>query len=127
MQRVKSRAPSSFRAQVNDTEKRLNILFDHLNNEDLLKVDTIASMRELAQAIQARDFEQAQAIHVEIMTNKTDECGNWMVSRSFRNSITQLADGILGWREALDCHEQIDTLNPRGSVIEITAVALELM
>lgn len=79
MQRVKSRAPPSFKAQVNDTEKRLNILFDHLNNEDLLKADTIANMAELAQAIQARDFEQAQAIHVEIMTNRTDECGNWMV------------------------------------------------
>lgn len=80
MQRVKSRAPSSFKAQVNDTEKRLNILFDHLNNEDLLKVDTVANMAELAQAIKARAFEQAQAIHVEIMTNKTDECGNWMVT-----------------------------------------------
>lgn len=80
MQRVKSRAPVTFKAQVNDTEKRLNILFDHLNNEDLLKADTIQSMLELAQAIQAKDFETAQAIHVEIMTNKTDECGNWMVS-----------------------------------------------
>lgn len=65
---------------MNDTEKRLNILFDHLNNEELVKADTIASMVELAQAIQSRDFEQAQAIHVEIMTNKTDECGSWMVS-----------------------------------------------
>lgn len=55
-------------------------MFDHLNNEDLLKADTITSMAELARAIQARDFEQAQAIHVEIMTNRTDECGNWMVS-----------------------------------------------
>ncbi|KAL6717459.1 protein transport protein S31 [Lecanora helva] len=79
MQRVKAKAPSSFKAQVNDTEKRLNILFDHLNNEDLLKPDTVQNMAELAQAIQARDYEQAQGIHVEIMTNKTDECGNWMV------------------------------------------------
>ena len=79
MQRVKAKAPSSFRAQVIDTEKRLNILFDHLNNEDLLKEDTISSMVGLAQALQARDYEQAQAVHVEIMTNKTDECGNWMV------------------------------------------------
>lgn len=86
MQRVKSKAPSSFKAQVNDTEKRLNILFDHLNNEDLLKEDTVQSMVELSQAIQARDFEQAQAIHVEIMTNKTDECGNWMVSSLLRSS-----------------------------------------
>jgi protein transport protein SEC31 len=88
MQRVKSKAPSTFKAQVNDTEKRLNILFDHLNNEDLLKEDTIQSMVELSQAVQARDFEQAQAIHVEIMTNKTDECGNWMVSNLLPHIVT---------------------------------------
>lgn len=88
MQRVKSKAPSTFKAQVNDTEKRLNILFDHLNNEDLLKEDTIQSMVELSQAVQARDFEQAQAIHVEIMTNKTDECGNWMVSNLLPHTVT---------------------------------------
>ncbi|KAI9820649.1 MAG: protein transport protein S31 [Pycnora praestabilis] len=78
MQRVKSRAPPSFKAQVNDTEKRLNILFDHLNNEDLLKRDTVQSMVELSQAMQARNYEDAQAIHIDILTNKTDECGNWM-------------------------------------------------
>ena len=105
MQRVKSRAPSSFRAQVNDTEKRLNILFDHLNNEDLLKADTIASMVALAQAIQSKDFEQAQAIHVEIMTNKTDECGNWMVSRYIELQSSESADRITGWSEALNRHE----------------------
>ncbi len=82
MQRVKSRAPATFKAQVNDTEKRLNILFDHLNNEDLLKPDTVAQMVELAQALRAREFEQAQAIHVDVMSNKTEECGNWMVSPS---------------------------------------------
>lgn len=79
MQRVKSRAPSTFRAQVNDTEKRLNILFDHLNNEDLLKQDTVASMVDLAEALHARKYEVAQGIHVDIMTNKNDQCGNWMV------------------------------------------------
>ncbi|EGE02812.1 protein transporter SEC31 [Trichophyton equinum CBS 127.97] len=79
MQRVKARAPSSFKAQVNDTERRLNILFDHLNNEDLLKPATIDSMVELARAIQSREYEAAQAIHLDILTNRTDECGNWMV------------------------------------------------
>lgn len=81
MQRVKARAPQSFKAQVIDTEKRLNILFDHLNNGDLLKEDTVQDMVQLAQALHARNFEEAQAIHVDIMTNKTEECGNWMVSR----------------------------------------------
>ncbi|KAI9834889.1 MAG: hypothetical protein M1819_002797 [Sarea resinae] len=79
MQRVKARAPSSFRAQVNDTEKRLNILFDHLNNDDLLTPDTVASMVELAQALQQRNYEEAQSIHLDILTNKTEECGQWMV------------------------------------------------
>ncbi|GIC85418.1 putative protein transport protein (SEC31) [Aspergillus udagawae] len=79
MQRVKSRAPSSFKAQVEDAERRLNILFDHLNNEDLLKPNTVADMVELARAIQARDYETAKTIHIDIMTNRTEECGNWMV------------------------------------------------
>ncbi|KAK2873702.1 hypothetical protein FQN49_002141 [Arthroderma sp. PD_2] len=79
MQRVKSRAPSTFKAQVNDTERRLNMLFEHLNNEDLLKPGTIDSMVELSRAIQSRDYETAHAIHVDILTNRTDECGNWMV------------------------------------------------
>ncbi|KAJ5173369.1 Protein transport protein sec31 [Penicillium capsulatum] len=79
MQRVKSRAPSSFKAQVDDAERRLNILFDHLNNEDLLKPNTVDDMVNLARAIQARDYDTARAIHVDIMANRNDECGNWMV------------------------------------------------
>lgn len=79
MQRVKARAPANFQKQVNDTEKRLNILFDHLNNEELLKEDTVASMVQLSQALQARDYEQAQGIHLDLLTNKTDQCGQWMV------------------------------------------------
>ncbi|KAL9595023.1 MAG: hypothetical protein Q9219_006692 [cf. Caloplaca sp. 3 TL-2023] len=79
MQRVKARAPANFQKQVIDTEKRLNILFDHLNNEDLLKEDTVTSMVQLSQAVQARDYEQAQGIHLDLLTNKTDQCGHWMV------------------------------------------------
>ncbi|KAL4803539.1 hypothetical protein BDV18DRAFT_42483 [Aspergillus unguis] len=79
MQRVKARAPSSFKAQVDDAERRLNYLFDHLNNEDLLRPNTVQDMVQLARAIQARDYETARTIHVDIMTNRNDECGNWMV------------------------------------------------
>lgn len=80
MQRVKGRAPSSFKVQVQDAERRLNILFDHLNNEDLLKPNTVVDMVELARAIQVRDYETARTIHLDIMMNRTDECGHWMVS-----------------------------------------------
>ncbi|MCJ1312905.1 protein transport protein S31 [Agyrium rufum] len=79
MQRVKAKAPASFKSHVLDAEKRLNILFDHLNNETLLKPDTISGMTELAQAIRGRDYDQASAIQLDLHTNRTEECGNWMV------------------------------------------------
>lgn len=82
MQRVKARAPSSFKAQVDDAERRLNILFDHLNNEDLIKPNTVEDLVNLARAIQSKDYETARVIHLDIMTNRTEECGNWMVSKS---------------------------------------------
>ncbi len=80
MQRVAGKAPPSFAAQVKDTQKRLNILFDHLNNEDLLKPDTIDRLGALAQALQAKDYDTASRMQVDIQREKLDECGNWMVS-----------------------------------------------
>ena len=111
MQRVKSRAPPSFKTHVMDTEKRLNILFDHLNNKDLLKDDTVESMKILAEAIQDKHFEQAHAIHIELMTNKTDECGNWMVSTVYKPDRKSLTS-VIGWREEINCHEQSYPMSP---------------
>ena len=79
MARVKSRAPPSYKPQVNDTEKRLNILFDHLNNEDLLKPDTVWQMVELSQALREGDYARASEIQMEVHRDKVEECGNWMV------------------------------------------------
>lgn len=79
MQRVASKAPPSFSAQVKDTQKRLNILFDHLNNEELVKPDTIQQLSELADALQSKDYDTAHKLQVDIQRDKTEECGNWMV------------------------------------------------
>jgi protein transport protein SEC31 len=79
MQRVASKAPASFAPQVKDTQKRLNILFDHLNNEELIKQDTIQQLSELAEALEAKNFDLAGKMQVDIQRAKTDECGNWMV------------------------------------------------
>ncbi|KAI4843430.1 hypothetical protein E4T44_06740 [Aureobasidium sp. EXF-8845] len=80
MARVKSRAPASFAAQVNDAEKRLNILFDHLNNETLVKSDTIAMLVEIANAVQGRDFDRAGVVLTEMMRVKLEaEGAHWMV------------------------------------------------
>lgn len=110
MERVKARAPSSFKKQVDDAERRLNLLFDHLNNEDLLKPNTINDMATLANALQSRDYETAQAIHVDIMTHRIDECGNWMVRPCpFCFTPGIMADILtlneIGRRQASDQHE----------------------
>lgn len=112
MQRVKTRAPAAFKAQVDDAERRLNILFDHLNNEDLLKPNTIEDMANLARALQQRDYNAALAIHVDIMTNRTDECGNWMVSEHrFYNFEWLLTSITTGRCEATDQHEPRHPVN----------------
>ena len=80
MQRVASKAPASFAPQVKDTQKRLGLLFDDLNNQLLVKPDTIEDLSRLAAALEARDYDTAHKLQVEIQRDKTEECGNWMVS-----------------------------------------------
>ncbi|KAH8903962.1 WD domain-containing protein [Coniochaeta sp. PMI_546] len=79
MQRVASKAPASFAPQVKDTQKRLGLLFDDLNNQLLVKPDTIEDLSRLAAALEARDYDTAHKLQVEIQRDKTEECGNWMV------------------------------------------------
>lgn len=79
MQRVAAKAPASFAPQVKDTQKRLGLLFDHLNNEELVKPDTIEQLTQLANALETQNYPEAQRLQVEIQRDKTEECGNWMV------------------------------------------------
>ncbi|CAK7218696.1 protein transport protein S31 [Sporothrix curviconia] len=79
LQRVAARAPETFKPQVNDTRKRLNLLFDHLNNAELVKDDTIQQLHDLAVALEGKAYDSAQKLQVEIHRDKPEECGNWMV------------------------------------------------
>ena len=83
MQRVASKAPPTFTAQVKDTQKRLGLLFDHLNNEELVQPATIDQLHQLAEAIQGKDYDTASHLQVSIQRDKTEECGNWMVSSNY--------------------------------------------
>ena len=80
MQRISAQAPSQYARRINDTQKRINILFDHLNNGDLVKPDTVDQLTELARALQARNFDEATKMQADIHKEKTAECGDWMVS-----------------------------------------------
>lgn len=64
---------------MRDTGKRLEILYDHLNNQDLIKEDTVRQLVELANSIQSRDYGRAEEIRSDIHVNKVEECGQWMV------------------------------------------------
>lgn len=79
MSRIEPRAPSTFAPQVRDTVKRLDILYDHLNNHDLIKEDTVGQLVDLAKCIQSRDYIRAEEIRSDIHVNKVEECGQWMV------------------------------------------------
>ena len=79
--RIKSVAPAAFKPQVDDMEKRINILFDHLNNEELLKLDTVQTMVEISRCVQNKDWDRAQAEFTEMQKAKGEsEGGVWMVS-----------------------------------------------
>ncbi|EFX06673.1 protein transport protein [Grosmannia clavigera kw1407] len=79
LQRVAAKAPPAFAAQVKDTNKRLNLLFDHLNNAELIKEDTVHQLHQLAESLEDKAFDAAQRVQVEIHRAKPEECGNWMV------------------------------------------------
>lgn len=79
IQRVASRAPAQYKPHVQDTEKRLSLLFDQLN-EDALKPETLAGLSEVAQALQGRQYEQAQALFTDLMKSTNNEGSAYMVS-----------------------------------------------
>lgn len=74
---MKAKAPANFQRHVADTEKRLNILFDHLNNQDLSS-DTIQSVAALAENIQSRQYKPAMEVYEDLI--KTVEGSQWLVS-----------------------------------------------
>lgn len=79
--RIKAVAPQAFKPQVDDMEKRINILFDHLNNEELLKPDTVGEMGEISGAVASKDWDRAQALFTAMQSAKLDTEGTlWMVS-----------------------------------------------
>lgn len=84
---------------LNDTEKRLDALFDQMNNNEVSD-DVSQSMLKLAQgrsgrdcialclshiylflfpALQNRDYQGAHSVQVGLVTTKYGECGAWLV------------------------------------------------
>lgn len=120
MQRIKSKAPAQYKQHVMDTEKRLNILFDHLNNNEVVKADTIVELNRLASSLQAKQYDEAIAIFAALMTNKTDEGSNWMVSKPHATRTPRVTNGGgPGWGEEADSVQQVDCVErPTGWAVD---------
>lgn len=79
MQRIRGLAPANYKAQVDAADKRLNLLFDALNSDDI-NAEHLVSLKNFASAMKKRDFDQAQSIHVSLM-KQMEFAGPWMVCK----------------------------------------------
>ncbi|KAI7885775.1 hypothetical protein K492DRAFT_233927 [Lichtheimia hyalospora FSU 10163] len=78
LQQARQRSPPSQKRMLDDTERRLNTLFDELNNSEVS--DGVAQlMLSLVQALEKRDYDTAQRIQVDLVTTRYEECGSWLV------------------------------------------------
>ncbi|WWC59727.1 uncharacterized protein I303_102289 [Kwoniella dejecticola CBS 10117] len=69
--------PPNVKKVVEDTDRRLNILFDGLNNENVPK-QALDLLANISKAIGARDWNAALAMHVELLTNSSGEMTTWV-------------------------------------------------
>ncbi|KAJ3088294.1 protein transport protein S31 [Quaeritorhiza haematococci] len=67
------------RRMFEDCEKRLNLLFDQLNN-GTVKPEVATKLLELAAALQKTDYTAATKSQMEIMTTHFDVTGLWIVA-----------------------------------------------
>ncbi|CAH2355879.1 protein transport protein Sec31p [[Candida] railenensis] len=69
--------PAQYAKHGEAVVRRLNILFDHLNNGDLLSDEVINELKNLCSALNNKDYKEALALHVKLTTNHSEETSNW--------------------------------------------------
>lgn len=92
LDRVRRAAPPTFQRQITDIDRRVNILFEHLNNSQGLSNELLQGLKSLVSgmwfemvrhaymiAVTSRDYATALALHLDLFTSRTEECGQWMV------------------------------------------------
>jgi len=76
---MKQTTPPQQKRLVEDTDRRLNVLFDALNCETV-SPRVLEALLALTRAIAERNRETAQAIHLDMLTrfSATDDIALWM-------------------------------------------------
>lgn len=74
---IKPAAPPKYAKHVADMEKRLNILFGHLDKQSGLSGETVGLLHKVADALNAKDFAAASTANQEISDKHSSEAGDW--------------------------------------------------
>ncbi|KAF9949512.1 protein transport protein S31 [Modicella reniformis] len=74
---ARQHATAAAKRPLDDAEKKLNVLFDMLNNEEV-SGPVLDQMLQLAQALQVKNYNSAYQIHLELHSTRTDEVSGWM-------------------------------------------------
>lgn len=75
--RVVAAAPEKYRRPLEDSERRLGVLFDRLNNA-LIGEPTLDKLRHISQLLGARDYAAAYRGNMELTQSSIDECRDWI-------------------------------------------------
>ncbi|EJS44455.1 sec31p [Saccharomyces arboricola H-6] len=76
--RVTPLTPKEYSKQLKDCDKRLKILFYHLERQDLLTQPTIDRLHDLVALMKEKKYKESMVIHADIATNHAQEGGNWL-------------------------------------------------
>ncbi|QLL31623.1 hypothetical protein HG536_0B04870 [Torulaspora globosa] len=76
--RVAPLIPKEYSKQLKDCGKRLNILYAHLEKQDLLTQPTIEKLSNLVQLFKEGNYQEAMQVQVDIASNHPQEAGNWL-------------------------------------------------
>ncbi|CCF60741.1 hypothetical protein KAFR_0L01320 [Kazachstania africana CBS 2517] len=78
LERVTPLIPKEYTKQLKDCDKRLKILYQHLEKQDLLTEPTIAKLKQIVELMRSKKYSEAMSVHVEIATHHANEGGNWL-------------------------------------------------
>ena len=77
LQRVQASAPEKYRRPLEDSDRRLNVLFDQINN-GVLGEPILAKLRHITQLLAQKDFANAYRTNMELTASSMDECREWI-------------------------------------------------
>ncbi|BEI98107.1 hypothetical protein CcaverHIS631_0304060 [Cutaneotrichosporon cavernicola] len=73
---VNPNAAGTVKKVIEDTERRLNILYDELNN-DRVPDNTVDRINQITQAIKTGDASNAMHMHTDLLTSATTDVAHW--------------------------------------------------